>query len=257
MKPHVFDLVTNDSCRAPRARFLFFSAFIFFLSVNGCALVGRGGPQGEPPCALLDSMYQHSGFEIPLLVNGKATFDAEQHRVRGKILLDIRPGSDLILEFSSSQLFGSQREDFLFSFLADTLRVLDRERGSYYEGDEADQFLAETLRMGFSLREEMKTVLGVHPGCDRLDDLRVKQRSGGDTVFDGELSGSRFRVVFSGDRGRLKEIVWPVRTLRGSVDQMTVTYDWEPDSHGGHRLEGLTLWLEDREWRCRITDTTS
>ena len=116
---------------------------------SGCAT--SGGTPTPSICAQFDSFYAHSGFEAPLTITGKATVNANQYQIRGIIRAEFHPFGDVYMDFSSSVLFGSQIEDFFLSLVSDTLRIVDRERGQIYEGEQAAEFLREALAMDFDV----------------------------------------------------------------------------------------------------------
>ncbi len=69
----------------------------------------------------------------------------------------------MVFEFTSTILFGQEREDFVFSLSSDTLRIVDRERGAYYEGDDAVWFLAESLEADFDVPQALSLAFGGQP----------------------------------------------------------------------------------------------
>jgi hypothetical protein len=178
---------------------------------------------------------------------GQATVDANQYRMRGKIRLDARAPGQMALEFTSTILFGHEREDFVFSLAGDTLRVIDRERGAYHEGDDAREFLAQSLTGDLDLSQGFLLTLGGHPPCGDLSHVRIETSRDGRIVCAGERLGEDFRAVF-GDGRRLETVVWPVRSEEYGTDRLRAEYEWD----GGARLVGLVLSLEKREWRCKI-----
>jgi hypothetical protein len=220
----------------------------------GCApsQVGRRVPA---PCGALDSLYASSGFEEPVSIVGQATVDANQYKVRGKIHLDALSPGELSLEFTSTVLFGHAREDIVFSSVGDTLRILDRERGAYYEGGDAESFIAESLETDLDVRAVLSLVLGGHPPCDELSDVRFDTASSGALICTGAHRGGRFRVVFGGGR-RLEEVEWPVRSETYGSDRLRVTYEWALVANGKTALRGMVVNLEKREWRCKVKTTT-
>jgi len=236
-----------------RGRASVISAFGAGLAVSlilGCsaAPVGRWD---SSPCEVLDSLYASSGFEAPVSVVGQATVDANQYRMRGKARLDARAPGEMALEFSSTVLFGHEREDFVFSLAGDTLRVVDRERGVYHEGDDAKSFLAQSLATDLDVSQALSLALGGHPPCEDLSLVRVETTSDGAVVCAGERYGRRFRAVFGKSR-RLEMVDWPVRSDEYGLDTLRVEYEWEPAAGGGAELLALVLSLEKREWRCKF-----
>jgi hypothetical protein len=218
---------------------------------SGCG-PAPAGRWDSSPCETLDSLYASSGFEKPLSVAGQATVDANQFRMRGKIRLDARAPGELVFEFTSTILFGHEREDFVFSLVGDTLRIVDRERGVYHEGEDAGSFLAQSLETDLDIAWALWLAFGGHPPCDELSGIRVEMASAGEILCTGKRLGGQFRVVFGAGHRRLEEVVWPVRSDQYGVDRLRVEYEWETDDSGREVLDGLVVSLEIREWRCKI-----
>jgi hypothetical protein len=221
-------------------------------SASGCAVGGGAKPPTANTCAQFDSSYAHSGFETPLTVTGKATVDANQYQIRGIIRAEFYPSGDIYFDFSSSVLFGSQIEDFFFSMVADTIRIVDRERGHFYQDEEALQFLRDVLGMDFDVAETLRLATGGRPPCGEIDALRARVH-GGDIAFDGRYRGEHFEVVFSGPGRRLKSCEWPVIGDDGRKDWFKASYRWADAAEAD--LRQLVLRFDAREWRCRITAT--
>jgi hypothetical protein len=226
------------------------AALVVALVAGGCAS-GRVGRGDASSCRTLDSLYASCGFERPVSIDGKVTVDAEQYRVRGKIGLDVRAPGEIVLEFTSTVLFGHAREDIVFASLADTLRIIDRERGAYYEGYEAESFLEESLETDFDVRRVLRLALGGRPSCETLSDVRVDLKPGGKIVCTGRHLGEGFRVAF-GARGRLEAVEWPVRSETRGADKLRASYQWQLDGPGEGTLREIVVSLEKREWRCKI-----
>ncbi len=236
-------------------------AGICVLVVTVCvagASTGCGGPavesksEASDKCVLLDSLFDSSGFERPVLVEGKATVDANDYHMRGKIRLDASAPGEVVFEFASSILFGNQREDFVFSVHEDTVRIIDRERGAYYEGLEAEEFLAESMETDFSVPAMMFLALGGHPPCDELTGVSIKTAADGGFVCSGKHLGDAFRLNFEGRGPRIHSATWPVRSQRYRDDRLEIDYRWEDDGGGRSVLKEIVIWLEMREWRCKI-----
>ena len=227
---------------------------IIFIVTAGCASTG-GVRTRQQTCAVFDSLYSYTGFEQPVTMSGRATIDADQKRVRGKMTLSVQPAGDVTFEFETSMFFGSQHEDFVLSVVNDTLRVLDRERGLFYEGEEAEYYIEESLAVAFGVREAMRLVTGRRPRCGDFEEVELRNESDGGVLFTGRVAQGPFRVLFSSGGGRLREITWPVSVADGRSDRLTVTYRWQQG--GGRGLEEIVMRLDDREWRCILTDTNS
>ena len=206
---------------------------------------------GEGSCDRLDSLYASSGFERPVEISGQAMVDANQYKVRGKIHLSVRSPGEVVLEFTSTVLFGHAREDIVFSLVGDTLRIVDRERGAYYEASEAESVLAESLGTDLDVRPVLSLVLGARPPCDELTEVEFEAKPGGQMLCKGKHMGEDFRALFGAGR-RLEEIEWSVRSDTRGPDRLRAAYDWGADSSGVVVLRGLEITLETREWRCRV-----
>lgn len=227
-------------------------------TVAGCgapAVTTMGAAPGD--CVVLDSLFNSSGFETPVLVEGKATVDANDYHMGGKIRLDARAPGEVVFEFASTILFGNQREDFVFSVHEDTVRIIDRERGAYYEGLEAEEFLAESMETDFSVPAMMFLALGGHPPCDELTDVDIKMASDGGIVCTGKHLGDGFKLTFAGQGPRLKSSVWPVRSEGSRDDRLEIDYRWGDDGGGRPVLKEIVIWLDVRQWRCKIRAGTS
>jgi hypothetical protein len=211
----------------------------------------RAGRAGRNDCAVLDSLLAAPRGVVPATIAGHATVDADQFRMRGKILLEARSPRDIVFEFTSTVLFGQEREDFVFSLAADTLRIIDREHGAYLEGDEAVRFLAESLDADFDVAQALSLAFGGHPPCAELSETRCAERSSGSVVCDGKRFGKPFATVFGAENGRVEKVEWPVESARYGVDRLRVEYEWG-ESDGTPVLGGVVLTLEARGWRCKI-----
>jgi hypothetical protein len=172
--------------------------------------------------------------------------------MKGQILLEASSPGAIVFEFTSTVLFGHGREDFVFSLVSDTLRIVDRERVAYFEGEAAARFLAESLEADFDVPRTLELAFGSHPPCDELSGVRCDAGSSGEIVCRGTRFGKPFRAAFALEDGRLEEAYWPVRSGQSGVDRLSVDYEWRQGDAGGPTLSGVVLWLEGREWRCRI-----
>jgi len=172
-------------------------------------------------------------------MRGHATLDAESYRVRGRFELRLSPGGDSVFEFSGTTLLGGHREDLVVSLIGDTLRVLDRERGRYYEGEAAEQ-LVDTGSGGRGLwTRGLQRVLGAGcPGVERVA-----------TAEDG-LSGAGVDGPFRlrADAGRLVAATWPNPAPSETFgDRLDVRYRWR-----NGELRELEARLPTRRWRVRL-----
>lgn len=218
--------------------------------VASCAATRPRSPEGSG-CTVLDSLLASSGLEDPVSIAGHATVDANQFRMKGKILLEARGAGDVVLEFTSALLFGQEREDFVFSISSDTLRIVDRERGAFYEGDDAVWFLAESLEADFDVPQALSLAFGGSPPCAELSGIRCAAGADGAVSCEGKRFGKPFKAVFDGGGGRLGAVEWPVLSDRYGGDRLRVEYEWK-GAGGLETLSGVVLSLEARGWRCRI-----
>jgi hypothetical protein len=175
-------------------------------------------------------------------MDGKVTIDAEQYRVRGRFTLTLSPAGDLVFEMTSTTAIGGHREDAVFSFFADTLRVLDREHGHFYEGADVDAMVSDALGADLDVAELVRRVAARPLDCTRVGALRVRPDG-----LDGHLDDGAFEVGFRA--GRIASAVWPLpRNDRAGRESLSAAYSWR-----GGRLTGLTLWVPEERWRIRLT----
>ncbi|HEX6790290.1 MAG TPA: hypothetical protein VF247_03190 [Candidatus Krumholzibacteria bacterium] len=193
---------------------------------------------GAEACAQVDSFFARS-LPRPLEMRGHATFDVDTYRVRGRFQLRLAPGGDASLEFSGATLLGGHREDVAVSLTGDTLRVLDRERGRYYEGADVEEMMANGTRTPGEWLLGLRRVLA--SGCPGVESVRAGE--------DG-LSGSAADGTFDlrAPSGRLEEATWPnpapEETFR---DRLEVRYHWK-----NGRMDGIEARLPTRGWRVRL-----
>jgi hypothetical protein len=197
-----------------------------------------GSIRGEAACARADSFFA-TAFPRPIHMTGHATFDVDSYRVRGRFELSLAPNGDALLEFSGTTLLGGHREDAVVSLSGDTLRVLDRERGRYYEGDEVTRLVASGTGKQGEWALALRRVLA--SGCPGIE-----------TVMDGDtgLSGTGPDGPFTlrVENARLAQATWPnpapEETFR---DRLEVRYSWKEG-----RLKLLETLLPTRGWRVRL-----
>lgn len=224
----------------------------------GCATTGGRSSIGRADaCGLLDSLYETSGFARGVTLAGKATVDANQQRLHGKFRLVAAGNGDVTFEFTSTLLFGTQREDFILSLMADTLRVLDRERGALYVGSDAEDFIQQSLEMEFGVQRALHLTLGGHPPCVEIEAPTERRGTDGSIELQGRLDGERWRLRFGAGRGHIEEAQWPVRLGRGRRDRFVVTYRWMTAGQEPARLDEIEMELDGREWRCRLVSVTN
>jgi hypothetical protein len=194
--------------------------------------------RGADACARADSFFA-GAFPRPLEMRGRATFDVDDYRVRGRFELHATASGDAVLEFSGASLLGGRREDVVVSLSGDTLRVLDRERGRFYEGDEAEQLIEDGTGAAGDWRLGLRRVLAA--GCPGIESLRAEEDGVSGVGADGPF---RLRAP----AGRLEAAMWPNpapgETFR---DRLDVRYHW---SHG--RLDVIEARLPVRGWRVRL-----
>jgi hypothetical protein len=225
------------------------------LLMIGCASTGGVRQHSGPAaCARLDTLYQDAGFQSPLNMSGKATFDIEQYRVRGQFTLATTPGGAFVFELSSSLMFGSQREDLVVSIADGVMRVLDRERGQYYEGTEVDRLLRENLELDIDCAELISLVLGREIPCRSLDitGLSASTSGNGQFVFKGLLDQQPVKIMFGSPSGRLTRFEWPLKRTGGRTELLRIDYGWGPDTGKGPELKDVTVKVDSQGWRIKL-----
>lgn len=172
-------------------------------------------------------------------MHGRATFDVDSYRVRGRFQLELAANGDAVLEFSGATLFGGHREDVLVSLSSDTLRVLDRERGRLYEGNQVSDLVESGTRVRGAWGLGLRRVLAWGcPGVERVNPGREGLSGAGP---DGPFS-------LTLEAGRLARATWPDpapgETFR---DRLEVRYLWADG-----KLALLEALLPTRGWRIRL-----
>lgn len=237
----------RSSRHAGTTRALAVAAALGAAATGACThYAGRALP-GEAGCAALDSALAASGLRDGVAMRGKVTIDVNQYRVRGHYELTLSEAGDLTFDMNSTTLLGGHREDAVLSFYADTLRVLDRERGRFYQGGEVDRLVTEGAGAAIDLGELLRLATGRPPACARVSNVHRSPRGGGGMDVSGRLDGRDFSVRL--ERGRITRAVWPLPLGRGGHDETVVAdYRW---SHGA--LDGFTVLVPQRRWRVRLT----
>jgi hypothetical protein len=178
-------------------------------------------------------------FPRPASVRGRATFDVDSYRVRGRFHLTLAESGDAVLEFSGATLLGGHREDAVVSLTGDTLRVLDRERGRFYEGDEVVAMVESGTHTRGEWALALRRVLAW--GCPGIESVAAEREG-----LSGMGPDGPFSLTLEG--GRLAEATWPNpapgETFR---DRLEVRYRWK-----GAKLELLEALLPTRGWRIRL-----
>jgi hypothetical protein len=223
------------------------------LIVMGCAAQGQKHALSEAdPCVMLDSLYASAGFEATLSMTGKITFDVEQYRIRGQFTLTVHPEGQMGFEFSSSAMFGSRHEDISMSITGGVVRLLDRERGMYYEAEEVDVQLREMLGLNLDVREVLSLVLGAMPPCGDLQDKKVGLSRNGEVVFASSVRDRDVRIVFDEGRRTIHKFIWPLAFDGGKAASLEVDYTWEQVEGEGPVLKRLVLSVPDKGWRIKL-----
>lgn len=232
-----------------RRSFFLLSLFFFVSCGAGTGLRTHLEPRDPGDCRALDSLFAASGWREPVAMRGKLTLDVKQYRVRGRFELSATAQGDLTLEITSTTALGGHREDLVLSFYDDTLRVLDRERGQYYEGEEVDGLVSDGVGVEWDLAGVLRQVTVRAARCDRFESVSSSPRSHGCEV-KGKFDGEDFSLDFA--EGRIQEANWPAVLGGRPDDHLRITYGWEPAAEGGARLDELVIFLEERRWRAKL-----
>ena len=194
--------------------------------------------RGDAACARADTFFQET-FPRPAHMRGRATFDVDKYQFRGHFDLQLASNGDAVLEFSGSTLLGGHREDAVLSLSGDTLRVLDRERGHYYEGDEVTAMVDDGTRVHGDWALALRRVLA--SGCAGIDGVQP-----GETGMSGLCGDGPFSLK-SRD-GVLEAATWPNPAPQETFrDRLEVRYRWKD-----RRLNGIEASLPTRGWRVRL-----
>lgn len=229
-------------------RVILVAALVAVTAGGGCGPF-RGAPRDtvarDDACALIDSVMAGSGLRSGVRMKGRVTIDVNQYRVRGRFLMTLSPDGDLTFDLTSTTMIGGHREDAVLSFYSDTLRVLDRERGRFYEGADVDAMVADAAGVAVDLGALLRLATGRTPPCGRIADVAVS-RGGAGIDLEGRLEGRPFEVVL--DRGRIVRSVWPL-PLSGDArrDPVETGYGWAQG-----RLDRLTVYVPARRWRVKL-----
>jgi len=207
---------------------------------SSCAPHGPAGGalHGEAACARADSFFA-GAFPRPATMHGRATIDVDSYRLRGQFQLSLAENGDAVLELSGSTLLGGHREDAAVSLSGDTLRVLDRERGRFYEGDE----VAAMVESGTHMRGDWALGLrrALASGCPGIVSIQATDEGLAGTGPDGPFS---LRL----EGGRLALATWPNPAPQETFrDRLEVRYKWRQG-----QLEFLEALLPTRGWRIRL-----
>lgn len=214
-------------------------AALCVLSVACAPRQDAGGTvHGADACAQVDSFFARA-LPRPIEMRGHATFDVDEYRVRGRFELRLAPNGDAAFEFGGATLLGGHREDVAVSLSGDTLRVLDRERGRYYEGAEVEEMMESGTRTAGDWLLGLRRVLA--SGCPGVESVRP-----GEEGLSGSAAGGPFDL--RAPSGRLEAATWPnpapEETFR---DRLEVRYHWK-----NGRMAGIEARLPTRGWRVRL-----
>jgi hypothetical protein len=194
--------------------------------------------RGAQACARADSFFA-AAFPRPQTMRGRATFDVDSYRVRGRFELRTLPDGAAVLEFSGTTLLGGHREDVVVSQVGDTLRVLDRERGRYYEGAEVGRMIEGGTHAKGNWSLGLRRVLAA--SCPGIETARSAEDGLSGTGPDGPFE-------LRAETGRLVTATWPnpapVETFR---DRLEVHYRWRNGV-----LQFMEVRLPMRGWRIRL-----
>ena len=124
-----------------------------------------------------DSLLAATLPQRPWSMAGRATFDVEQYRVRGRFRLDVGAEGEFLLEFSGTTLFGGQREDIVVTMARDTLRVFDREHARLYEGADVDELIRQGTGTAGAWARGVARAAGISAGGGVA---HVRRPAGGD-----------------------------------------------------------------------------
>jgi hypothetical protein len=198
--------------------------------------------RGDAACVALDSMLAGTFPPRPWSLTGGVTFDVEDYRVRGRYRLSVNAAATAVFEFEGSMLFGGHREDVMLSLSGDTLRVLDRERTAYYQGEQVTDLIEKGTGVRGDWVPALRAALGFAPSCN--DALEMH--------YDGEhISGVLDRGVFilTLDGDRLSRASWPDPTRsRTFSDRLEIRYSWKDD-----RVSEVRIAQPVRGWRIILT----
>jgi hypothetical protein len=219
------------------------------LLVGSCTHFGAGSGrvvEGDGACAVVDSVLAASGLRAGVEMRGRATIDVNQYRVRGRFELTITPDGDLTFDITSTTLLGGHREDAVLSFYADTLRVLDRERGRFYEGPAVDALVADGTGVALDLGQLLRHATARTPACRRIGEVRRSGGGVGRVDLAGLLDGHTFELRL--EEGRLVHSAWPLPgTEQWRNDHVETTYTWV-----GAHLARVVIAVPDRRWRVKL-----
>lgn len=242
---------------------------IAFSSCTGGRFSNRqpmAGRSGVEACTLLDSLARGAFLAPPFRLGGRAVVDVRQYHLEGDFDLRVLAVADgravagdvdslsgsrhevfsEVFDFRSSSFFGSHREDFTLALTGGMLRIIDRERGDFMEGEDAEAFIEANTGVTGDLSALVRLMLGLGVDCSRIIGLEGRGPEEAQ-VFSGKTALGRFECSFRG--GRLHAVAWPVELEGKGVRSLKISYNW---CRGRAEPERLVLWIPDLEWRIKL-----
>lgn len=173
-------------------------------------------------------------------LSGRTTVDVNEYRVRGRFHFKIDDAGNFVLEFSSTSAMGGHREDVVVSWWADTLRVLDRERGAFYQGAEVNGLAADGLDLPVDVTAIVQRVLA-DVTCASVSRVRTTPHG-----VEGRTGGGRFSARI--EEMRIVSADWPapLGSKRGH-ERLRVDYRYRNGV-----LSGLVVRIPGPRWRVRF-----
>src|SRR5688572_6129541 len=214
--------IQNCVKKSSRCSAIFISGALALAAGAGCgprhqSPPGTGLVRGEEACARLQTFFSRT-VPRPLEMHGRATFDVEDYRVRGRFTLKSFANGDAVLEFGGATLLGGHREDVVVSLSGDTLRVLDRERGRYWEGEDAERMLAEGSDTAGDWLLALRRILA--SGCPGVESLQAAEDGIAGSGPDGPFA-------LRAPDGPLEDATWPNPAPEDTFrDRLEVRYRW-------------------------------
>ena len=205
-------------------------------------------------CEAVERLFTGAGVPTPGRLWGKTTIDVNQYRVRGRFVLETSENG-MTLQFSSSGIAGGGHEDVVFSSYNDTLRVLDRERGKYYEGEEVRRLVVDGLEAEVDVDDILARLMTEPPSCAELSGVKFetwepKNADPGGAKIRGRYRGHPFDATFAG--GRMIRSTWTGFLPADPGVTLEVSFDWEWRGGEVKRLRELVVYVPERRWRLKL-----
>jgi len=125
------------------------------------------------------------------------------------------------------------------SLMSDTLRVLDRERGRYYEGDEVERLVESGTHTPGDWTLALSRILA--SGCGGVAAAGKDGDGLAGTAEDGPFE-------LESEDGRITAATWPNPAPGDTFkDRLEVRYRWRNGA-----LNGIEVLLPTRGWRVRL-----